>query len=86
MITFERMDVGDLDWGNMGLSGEINVFQTLPWISFVAKTQKAEPVVAAVRSDGRIVGYSKVLLSISTASGSLAALSEAGTPTLWVLA
>jgi len=57
MITFERTDVKDVNWENVGVFSEINVFQTLPWLNFLAETQKAEPVVAAAKSDGHLLGY-----------------------------
>jgi hypothetical protein len=33
------------------------IFQTPEWLSFVAKSQEGEIVLAALQSDGRIVGY-----------------------------
>ena len=33
------------------------MFQTREWLEFVARTQRAEPVVAAVVRDGDVVGY-----------------------------
>jgi len=57
MISFQRIHLQDVRWEDSGIFDEINVFQTLPWLSFLAETQKAEPVIAAVESDGHLLGY-----------------------------
>ena len=57
MMEFERIEMSDASWESMGAVNEVNVFQTLPWLGFVAETQKAEPVVAAIRSGEQPVGY-----------------------------
>jgi hypothetical protein len=57
MISFERIDICDIGRGTINHFNDVNIFQTLPWINFVAKTQNAEPVVAAVRYDNSIAGY-----------------------------
>ncbi len=57
MISFRRIHLEDVRWEDSGLYDEINVFQSLPWLQFLAETRKAEPVIAAVKSDGNVVGY-----------------------------
>jgi len=57
MISFERLDIQKVDWENVYAVGEINIFQTCAWLAFIAETEKAEPVVASVKSDGNLVGY-----------------------------
>jgi hypothetical protein len=57
MISFERISMDHLDGENKAVLGQTNIFQTVPWINFVAETQKAEPVIAALKSEDRIVGY-----------------------------
>ena len=57
MISFERLDMQKVDWGNMYAVGEINIFQTCAWLTFIAEAEKAEPVIASVKSDGNLVGY-----------------------------
>jgi hypothetical protein len=57
MISFQRLHLEDVKWEDTSVYDEINVFQTLPWLNFLAETQNAEPVIAAVKSDGRLLGY-----------------------------
>jgi hypothetical protein len=58
VLTFERIDTGSVDWeNNIRLFPGRNVFQTQPWLSFVANTQRAEPVVAVIREAGKVCGY-----------------------------
>ena len=57
MISFENLEMQKVDWEKVYAIGEVNVFQTSTWINFIAETEKAEPVITAVRSDGGIVGY-----------------------------
>lgn len=57
MISFQRLPFEDVKWEDSNIGDEINIFQTLPWLSFLAETQKAEPVIAAVESDGHLMGY-----------------------------
>lgn len=57
MISFQRVPLEDVKRENAGVCDEINVFQTVPWLDLLTETQKAEPVIAAARSDGRLLGY-----------------------------
>jgi len=57
MVSFQRISLEDVKWENLGTRDEINVFQTAPWLHFLAETRKADPVVAAIKSDGRLLGY-----------------------------
>jgi hypothetical protein len=57
MIAFQRIHLRDVKWEDSSICDEINVFQTLPWLSFLAETQEAEPVIAAVKTDGQLFGY-----------------------------
>jgi hypothetical protein len=57
MISFERIDMNNVPWPSIESIGEINVFQTQAWIKFLVETQEAEPVIAAVKSNGNIIGY-----------------------------
>jgi hypothetical protein len=49
--------MNDVDWESIQDLGEINVFQTLPWINFVTDTQQALPIITAIKSDGHAIGY-----------------------------
>ena len=57
MIALERIPWNDVPWSIMDRFGDRNIFQTRPWLEFVASTQKAEPVVAVVKQDGAVAGY-----------------------------
>ena len=57
MISFERINVSNLTQENMKVFGNMNVFHTLPWVTFVEETMKAKPVVLAIKSDNQLVGY-----------------------------
>lgn len=57
MISIERLDVNHVPWEKLDQFEDRMVFQTLPWLNFVAETQAAEPVVAAVREGGYTLGY-----------------------------
>ncbi|WP_214365438.1 GNAT family N-acetyltransferase [Pseudonocardia sp. H11422] len=56
MLTLERIDPQDGDWDRMDAAADRVVFQTREWLSFLACTQRAEPVVAAVLDRGERVG------------------------------
>lgn len=57
MISFERINPECAACEDQAHNGEVNVFQTSTWLRFVADVQNAELVVAAVKSDGRFLGY-----------------------------
>jgi CelD/BcsL family acetyltransferase involved in cellulose biosynthesis len=56
MLALERVDPGAWDWERLDGTPDGVVFQTREWVEFVAATQGAEPVLAAVLEDGRRVG------------------------------
>jgi CelD/BcsL family acetyltransferase involved in cellulose biosynthesis len=58
VLAFERINLDSLDWEREGRNypGR-TIFQTPAWISFVAKTQNAEPVIAALRDGRETLGY-----------------------------
>jgi len=62
VISLERLAWDDVPWRELDRFHDRNVFQTLPWLNFVASTQGAEPMVAAVKQDGAVVGYFTGLL------------------------
>lgn len=57
MVSFERIDIEKINAEKVSSIGEVNIFQTLPWIDFIAKTQNAEPIVLTIISDGCFLGY-----------------------------
>jgi len=62
MITFEQINFEDVNWQSMYEFGELNIFQTLPWLNLIVDTENAKPVVVVIMSDGRIIGYFTGLL------------------------
>ena len=57
MISFKRIDADDMPWEELNEFNGANIFQTRPWINFLADFFAAEPVIAAIQSDGQVQGY-----------------------------
>jgi hypothetical protein len=57
MISFERIDMKDVDWGKISEFGELNIFQSLPWLNYLSTVHRAEPVILSVKSHEQICGY-----------------------------
>jgi len=62
MISFESMNIKDVDWRSIQDAGEINIFQTMPWLEFVRDTQQAEPLVTLIKADNHAVGFFTCLI------------------------
>jgi hypothetical protein len=57
-LAFERINLPMSDWGKILETFEDRtIFLTPDWLSFVAKTQKAEPVLAVLKDSGKPLGY-----------------------------
>jgi hypothetical protein len=56
-VRLERVDPRHIEWDRLDHFADRVVFQTREWIEFIARTQTADPVIAEVRSDQRVVGY-----------------------------
>jgi len=54
-ISFER--VAAPDWDRLDQLPDRTIFQTKPWLDFVAETQGAEPCVLECRADNQIAAY-----------------------------
>ena len=57
MISFERLSLESVPWEELDRFPDRTVYQTLPWLRFVERTQRAEPVVARILENGTPVGY-----------------------------
>ena len=57
MISFRRISTEDMPWDELSEFAGANIFHTRPWIDFLTDFLGAEPVVAAVQSDGQVQGY-----------------------------
>ena len=56
MLKLERVDPDRVDWDALDSFPDRNVYQTREWVSFTAKTQQANPVLASVKDEGETVG------------------------------
>ena len=56
-LTLQRIAPASADWECMDAFGDRVVFQTREWLEFLARTQRAQPVVAMVMDHGEHVGY-----------------------------
>jgi hypothetical protein len=57
MLTLEQVPLQDVDWDRLDAMADRIVFQTREWLQYIARTQNAEPVIAAVLNGGATVGY-----------------------------
>jgi len=57
MLALKRVDANTCDWERMDAFPDRVIFQTREWVEFVARSQRAEPVVAAVLDDDEPVGW-----------------------------
>ena len=57
MITFNRISLDEMPWDDLRTYKGANIFQTRPWIEFLADYERAEPVIATVISGDQIQGY-----------------------------
>lgn len=54
-LRFERIDA--VDWCELDSFDDRTIFQTRPWLDFVAEAQRAEPLVARIMHKSDTVGY-----------------------------
>jgi CelD/BcsL family acetyltransferase involved in cellulose biosynthesis len=57
MLELTRLHLDECDWDAMDRRDDRVIFQTREWLSFIAATQNAEPVVCALLDAGHIRGY-----------------------------
>lgn len=53
----ELVDFDKMDWTEMDSFADRTVFQTKPWLRFIAETQNATPLLARLTESGKAVGY-----------------------------
>src|SRR5438128_2642389 len=61
-MEFHRLDSSQVDWNKLDSFEDRLVYQTREWLEFLADSQAATPVVAALHDGGRAVGYFSGLL------------------------
>jgi hypothetical protein len=57
MLELRRLHLDECDWDAIDSRHDRVIFQTREWLSFIAATQGAEPVVCAVLDAGQVRGY-----------------------------
>jgi hypothetical protein len=57
VLTLEQVDPEGLDWDALDRRPDRVLFQTREWLTFLARTQGADPVVASVRDGNAVVGW-----------------------------
>jgi len=55
--SFRRVDIASIDPQELDAYADRIVYQTLPWIKFIAHSQRAEPVLAALYRNDERLGY-----------------------------
>ena len=56
-VVLERIPYDPVAWDAIAVSHDDELYHTAAWLGFLTASQRAEPVVAVVRADGRPVGY-----------------------------
>ena len=57
MLNFKRLSVEQVNWEELDCYEDRTVFETLPWLRYIEKSQHAEPVIAAIEQSGELIGY-----------------------------
>jgi Acetyltransferase (GNAT) domain len=57
MMNARPLDFDDVPWATLDGFSDRTVFQTRPWLAFLAETQGALPIVAELRDGGDVGGY-----------------------------
>jgi hypothetical protein len=58
MATFERVNLAPAEWGaTLSAFPDAIVYQSPAWLSFLAETQKGEPVLAVLKEGDQALGY-----------------------------
>lgn len=56
-MEFELLDTSRVNWDELDKFEDRVVFQTREWVNFVAETQEATPIIAALTDSGNVMGY-----------------------------
>jgi hypothetical protein len=83
MMTFERLDRDAVDWKQLDALPDRTVYQTWPWLDFIARAQNAEPVVAVLREGNDALAYFTGLIVKSVAYAFWVARFRDGRRTTW---
>jgi Acetyltransferase (GNAT) domain len=61
--AFKRIDIDAVDWKTLDAFPDRNIHQTRPWLEFISRTHKVEPVMAELRDGGAMVGLFSGMLT-----------------------
>jgi hypothetical protein len=61
-MNFRLVESSKVDWERLDQFNDRTVFQTREWINFIAESQGATPVIAALCDSGNVVGFFSGLL------------------------
>lgn len=56
-MIFKRVDINAVDWAYLDSFPDRTIYQMRPWLDFLTATQRAEPVIASLEQDQRVVGF-----------------------------
>jgi len=56
-MRFHLLDPAEVPWHALDALPDRTVFQTRPWLDFLAETQNARPIVAELRAGSDVAGY-----------------------------
>jgi hypothetical protein len=56
-IIYENINYDQVNWAELNSYADRTIFQTVEWLDFLRMTQKATPVIAAIKSNNTTVGY-----------------------------
>ena len=57
MITSNILNTNEVNWEFLDGFADRTVFQSRGWLNFVAESQRATPIVAELRQNGKVVGF-----------------------------
>lgn len=63
MLTFRKLPPDEVPWDTLDRYPDRIIFQTRPWLQFIAACQQATPVVIEIREDQDVAGYLTLMLT-----------------------
>ncbi|MFK5949814.1 MAG: GNAT family N-acetyltransferase [Methylococcales bacterium] len=57
MPTFEPIDINTVSWAELDQYEDRTLFQTYPWLKFIAESQSAEPLIIVIKENEQVLGY-----------------------------
>lgn len=63
MFLFKNLQLDEVPWQELDNYPDRVIFQTLPWLRFIEKSQQAKPVVIEISSQRQVIGYLTLLMT-----------------------